>query len=494
LKVSPEELAARDSLNEFIKKYGTLDDTIKAVGQQYALLGKSGTDAQHDLQAALDASHVSAEAEASALAKINGVLDASKQRQQDVADALTALPGAFSAVVAGTADTVKGYDAIRQAVDDAAEAQKKALDAGDISGAQKAAQTMEAAIDKQRQAADGAKQSLSDLGLQATTTFAAELAAGKSIPDAFKDIGPALSTIQQSYADLGLDVDDVALKNLLMQNTILNGNPQVIGAISGLSSEMEALDKLGVINADTLGALERTGFNTYTTLQGQVAALGGTSKDALIPMQQYLHDAQDEADKLGIPLDANTQLLIDQSTELGIWKKEGTDSTKAITDSVHDLVDTMKSLIERIAGTGGITDVINRIPRNVDVDVNATYHPPDIPGAGSPDGASTGGLVTTRGIQHFAVGGFVPQGTDTVPAMLTPGELVLNFSQQRAIGALLDSSLAAGLGRGREDGLADELKDMHRSIKQLVRYQKQDLHKALGRAVRDEVGKVRRVR
>jgi hypothetical protein len=38
------------------------------------------------------------------------------------------------------------------------------------------------------------------------------------------------------------------------------------------------------------------------------------------------------------------------------------------------------------------------------------------------------------------------------------------------------------------------MKQMHQTIKQLVRYQKQDLHKAIARAVRDEVGKVRRVR
>ncbi len=52
--------------------------------------------------------------------------------------------------------------------------------------------------------------------------------------------------------------------------------------------------------------------------------------------------------------------------------------------------------------------------------------------------AARGGFVTTHGIQRFGMGGFVlpfkPRGTDTVPAMLSPGELVLNQSQQEAFG------------------------------------------------------------
>ncbi len=47
------------------------------------------------------------------------------------------------------------------------------------------------------------------------------------------------------------------------------------------------------------------------------------------------------------------------------------------------------------------------------------------------EGAATGGIVHPWGIQHFKDGG--PVGTDTVPAWLTPGEVVLNQEQQRAV-------------------------------------------------------------
>jgi hypothetical protein len=45
--------------------------------------------------------------------------------------------------------------------------------------------------------------------------------------------------------------------------------------------------------------------------------------------------------------------------------------------------------------------------------------------------AAAGGIVGPSRVIPFRHGGFVPRGTDTVPAMLTPGEIVLNAAQQR---------------------------------------------------------------
>ena len=53
-----------------------------------------------------------------------------------------------------------------------------------------------------------------------------------------------------------------------------------------------------------------------------------------------------------------------------------------------------------------------------------------------------GGLVTNTGVQYLATGGTVrgyAQGTDTVPAMLTPGEAVLTT---RAVGTLGTSAIS----------------------------------------------------
>ena len=64
-----------------------------------------------------------------------------------------------------------------------------------------------------------------------------------------------------------------------------------------------------------------------------------------------------------------------------------------------------------------------------------------VPGSGSAAPVARGGLVVPGGIQYFDRGGrvlpFLPKGTDTVPAMLTPGEIVINAAQQGRIASAL---------------------------------------------------------
>lgn len=203
-------------------------------------------------------------------------------------------------------------------------------------------------------AANATKEDLADLGVQAVTTFAAAVAAGVPMAEALKQIAPALKTLRENYERLGLDVEDVALKNLLMQSTIVEGNPALMDAIGGLNQEMIALDNMGLLNVDTFAAMERTGLRMYTRLQAATAAAGGTTKDALIPMQGWLHQAAEEAEKLGIPLDDNTQSMIAQSKELGIWKDKGKDATQQLTDGVLTLNETMKQFLDYLGKIGPV--------------------------------------------------------------------------------------------------------------------------------------------
>ena len=115
--------------------------------------------------------------------------------------------------------------------------------------------------------------------------------------------------------------------------------------------------------------------------------------------------------------------------------------------TVGTAVDKLGSVLERLAkiledrfpaaareGVEGINDELKKIdvpvivPRVEMPEFSDTPPPPptDFPAA------ATGGWVHAWGIQRLAAGGFA-RGTDTVPAMLTPGELVLNRDQQRAL-------------------------------------------------------------
>jgi X-X-X-Leu-X-X-Gly heptad repeat protein len=96
-------------------------------------------------------------------------------------------------------------------------------------------------------------------------------------------------------------------------------------------------------------------------------------------MQDWLRKAADEATLLGIPLDDNTQSLIDQSKELGIWKKEGQDATSKLTTGMQTLVDKVGELIDKLG----------KIP-DVSFNINGEYNPPQIPGQPDVPGFATG--------------------------------------------------------------------------------------------------------
>src|SRR5205814_10444496 len=98
----------------------------------------------------------------------------------------------------------------------------------------------------------------------------------------------------------------------------------------------------------------------------------------------------------------------------------------------------------------GIGSALSGVHPKIDVEWNMPQLP-ELPFSG----AASGGLVSSAGMQHFSRGtaNVIPfqrfaMGTDTVPAMLTPGEMVLNDGQQKVVGRLLTK----GGGRGSQGG------------------------------------------
>jgi hypothetical protein len=199
---------------------------------------------------------------------------------------------------------------------------------------------------------------------------------------------------------------------------------------------MIALDNMGQMNADTFTRMQDTGMTMYNRLQAAVVEHGGATQDALMPMQDYLHQAEIQAKNLGVPLDANTQMLIDQSKELGVWKEAGKTANQLLLDGISKLNDTMQSLADKI---GGIAGSLGNLPSPT-VTVTTRYQKvfaPDVHEEGSTSNAAGGGLVTAGGVvaSHFAGGSggvWQPHGSDSVPAMLTPGERVLTVSENNA--------------------------------------------------------------
>lgn len=187
----------------------------------------------------------------------------------------------------------------------------------------------------------------------------------------------------------------------------------------------------------------------------QILAAGGFAFDAVIQKQvgsfnDLIHAALDTGATIPEQLKPAIQRLIDMG--------QATDSAgNALTDigqltfaetldrKFSTLLGTINKLVDAISrGLGGaITSIPSPSPIHVPVIL-------DFPTSGTPEFAATGGIVGDSGVQHFTRGGVVqfrPRGTDTVPAMLTPGEMVLNAGQQKAVGGLLRAG-GGGAGGG----------------------------------------------
>lgn len=311
------------------------------------------------------------------------------------------------------------------------------------------------ALKEQAQAAEGAKQELSDLGIQAIASFTAAEATGLSFAQALEKIHPGLQLIAKSYQDLGLKIEDAGLNALIMQDNILTAAPELVKGIGGLNGQMIALDNLGLLNKGTFEAMERTGMTMYTRLQGEVAKFGGTTKDALLPMQPFLHAAADEAEKLGIEIDANTKMLIDQSKELGVWKDKGKTANDLMLDGMQKLVDKVGDLIDALNG-------IPNIKRKVTVD---TPDPSSFPSGGdAPDygGAqAAGGDYMVSKPTLFLAGDNGPERATFTPAGMDRdygggggGSVIVNLTVQVPQGTNVNDPYA--FAQAMRDSLRDD--------------------------------------
>jgi len=183
--------------------------------------------------------------------------------------------------------------------------------------------------------------------------FFSAVAAGRSINQAMRDAKDGLDAYFGALKALGLTPTDPLIKFLKMQYDLNKAIPNTILGVDALGQAITAMANMGpgVLTEDMFRAIEKTGYDAYVAIQGQVAALGGTTKDALIPMQGYLQRAEYEARRLGIPLDANTQMMIDQSRELGIWKALGPTPMEGLIGALETLITRLDHLFLMLENT-----------------------------------------------------------------------------------------------------------------------------------------------
>lgn len=276
-------------------------------------------------------------------------------------------------------------------------------------------------------------------------------AALQELEAAFKFQSDALHTLDETAKKYNITIEEMgpAWQRQEMDKKALE-----------LFQDFQILNAAGV---DHVLVLERMGESINAYIQ-KALQMGVEVPAAMRPMLEDMV-------KQGLLTDAagnKITNLEDAGISFAITMSEGFKSLIAVVTKLTDAISRGLGLaIENIPDP--------EITGTVHWDVDNVPHPDGF----NADGASTGGLVTATGIQHFSGGGrvlpFPRRGTDTVPAMLTPGEMVLNANQQKAVGALMSG------GRDIVIHLTSELEG--RPVARTVtRIQNQD-HR-LGRKVR----------
>lgn len=145
--------------------------------------------------------------------------------------------------------------------------------------------------------------------------FNAAVASGVPYVQAIQKLGPALDKIIEKNTKLGR-TSGAAVNELLRFREITAANEELVESASALNEVMLALSNVGGLNAETMADLQAQGKSTFD----QLKAAGFSDIQVLQQMKGFLESVRDAHAELGLPIDENTQALIDQATASGVLK------------------------------------------------------------------------------------------------------------------------------------------------------------------------------
>jgi len=249
---------------------------------------------------------------------------------------------------------------------------------------------------------------LEAFALVAVGAFGTAVQAGVGFVEAARLAGPAIAGIALAFENLGVTSDNVAFQHLARWNELILQNEDLVNAVDAFDDVLVALSLTGGLTGESL---ESMGLMAMAQFDRLIAA-GFTQNEALVMMAPNIFALVDAYEELGIPIDADTQALLDMAIANGAVRPEDQVSGwQLVTDAINQLSLDLQALITKIMGVpDAAVDVIYNdpghtpnVPSSITVDVD--YH-----GRRSGEGPAQGG-EGDRDFQHGGMGDF-GAGTD----------------------------------------------------------------------------------
>jgi hypothetical protein len=303
----------------------------------------------------------------------------------------------------------------------------------------------------------------SGLSEQIGSTFQSLVNQGKDADQVFRLMAPSLQTIFELQQRTGFAVDETT-QNLIAQakakglvgDQFKSADERQVDGLNRTNTILEAIaNKLGAVIPAAAQAGAQGVENAFSGVDP-----GGVTDGVERDLANLPGAAQDAAGGVSDALGGIKQprILDDVTGDLTRFVDEAGNVIGTVGDgfadlpadgaaAFRDLLDAYRAQFGEQAPelTTQVVDEVNQVLEGIKTDFEFRLNfDVNAPSAGfGRTFAASGGLVTPFGIQHFDGGGrvlpFLRRGTDSVPAMLTPGEIVLNDAQQDALGDALAS-------------------------------------------------------
>jgi hypothetical protein len=254
---------------------------------------------------------------------------------------------------------------------------------------------------------------------------------GLSVMEIFDQLGPSIDMLAADLTAAGID-GGAAFQAIadLAAYAADEAVQRASAAVDGLSQLMKGLHNAGMMTEETFKGLARATTDVYQQLEE--AGKGG--EQAWKIMQPGLQQLWEMQKRYGWAVDESTQHLLDQAEAAGIIGAAFADSSEVMKELLTDIKGLLTDIRDGFFGVGDAAEAAAQ-------QASAAFENMPAPGGGN------GGEYYAHGGVVYAANGWPrPRGTDTVPAMLTPGEGVLSRRGMAALGALNHGRLGGGGG------------------------------------------------